>query len=126
MPEELVPKVGMFFDSEEEAYELFRKYAEKAGFPIKWDRAKGTVRDISCSMSGHWPYFKPGQQRVRNKFSKKTGCKVHMKLKDVETDGEEYSGKVMIEQGCTEHNHPLAKTPRVVTGKADALPQKQR
>ena len=49
-----------------------------------------------------------------------------IKLKDVETDGEEYSGKVMIEQGCTEHNHPLAKTPRVVTGKADALPQKQR
>ena len=37
-----------------------------------------------------------------------------MKLKDVETDGEEYSGKVMIEQVCTEHNHPLAKTPRVV------------
>ena len=116
--------MACFFDSEEEAYELFRKYAEKAGFPIKWDRAKGTVRDISCSMSGHWPYFKPGQQRVRNKFSKKTGCKVHMKLKDVETDGEEYSGKVMIEQVCTEHNHPLAKNTE--GGKADALPQKQR
>jgi len=35
--------LACFFDSEEEAYELFRKYAEKAGFPIKWDRAKDTA-----------------------------------------------------------------------------------
>ena len=54
MPEELVPKVGMFFDSEEEAYELFRKYAEKAGFPIKWDTAKAlcVTYPVQCQVIG--------------------------------------------------------------------------
>jgi hypothetical protein len=35
-------------------------------------------------MAGRSKFHKPDQQRVRNKFLKKTGCKVYIKLKDVE------------------------------------------
>ncbi|CAL5000205.1 unnamed protein product [Urochloa decumbens] len=114
MPEGMIPKVGMPFESEEAAYEFFLAYAEKTGFPIKWYRTKTTKRDIACSMGGHWSFAKPPEERVRNKFTKKTGCKVNMKLKDVENSEGEYSGNVVVETVCLDHNHPLAATPRVV------------
>ncbi|CAD6272162.1 unnamed protein product [Miscanthus lutarioriparius] len=94
LAEDMIPKVGMFFDTEEHAYEMFRRYAKATGFPIKWDRKKHTVRDISCSMSGTWKYYKPEQQRTRNKFTKKTGCKVYMKLKHVSDMEGNNNGKV--------------------------------
>jgi hypothetical protein len=109
----MIPKVGMFFDTEEHAYEMFRRYAEATGFPIKWDRKKHTVRDISCSMSGTWKYYKPEQQRTRNKFTKKTGCKVYMKLKHVSDMEGNNNGKVMIDKIRLDHNHPLPDTPSV-------------
>ncbi|OQU77997.1 uncharacterized protein LOC8085124 isoform X2 [Sorghum bicolor] len=108
LPEDMIPKVGLLFDTEEHAYEMFRRYAVATGFPIKWARKKRTVRDISCSMSGTWKYYKPEQQRTRNKFTKKTGCKVYMKLKHVSDMEGNYNGKVIIDKIQLDHNHPLS------------------
>lgn len=102
----------MFFESEEHAYKMFRRYAEAFGFPIKWDRTKLTVREISCSMSGSWKYYKPDQQCTHNKFTKKTVCKVYLKLKDVADTNGSSNRKVMIEKIHLLHNHPLSDTPR--------------
>jgi hypothetical protein len=114
MPKDMIPTEGMFFDSEEDAYEFFRCYAEKCGFPIRYDRSKLSVREILCAMAGRSKFHKPNQQRVRNKFSKKTGCKVYIKLKDVEEMDGDYLGKVKIEKVRLDHNHPMAESQRVV------------
>jgi hypothetical protein len=114
MPKDMIPTDGMFFDSEEDAYEFFRRYEEKCGFPIRYDRSKLSVREIPCAMAGRSKFHKPDQQRVRNKFSKKTGCKVYIKLKYVEEMDNEYLGKVRIEKVRLDHNNPMAESQRVL------------
>jgi hypothetical protein len=52
LPVSFVPNLEMTFGSFDEAYEFYRKYAEKASFPIKKDKIRTCGQDITCSREG--------------------------------------------------------------------------
>jgi hypothetical protein len=52
LPASFVPNLEMTFGSFDEAYEFYRKYAEKAGFPIKKNKIRTCGQDTTCSREG--------------------------------------------------------------------------
>jgi hypothetical protein len=66
----IAPKVGMAFESEDNAYEMYNNYAGKIGFSIRKSTSKlrpyGTIYEkyIVCSVEGHW---KLSHQKARHR-----------------------------------------------------------
>ncbi|XP_027924928.1 protein FAR1-RELATED SEQUENCE 5-like [Vigna unguiculata] len=101
----VAPKIGMEFESEDNAYKCYSMYGVLKGFSIRKDfvnksRINGAVvsRRYTCHRQGYRPnkngtYLRKFQQETR------TGCLAHM------TIARQPNGKFQVTHFETEHNH---------------------
>lgn len=104
---QLVPEVGMIFNSEEQAYDFYNSYAKGKGFSVRKGhlsrRKDGSIRDrhYLCSNEG-------ARQEHRTHITKKpraierTNCLARIELKVTRDNG------WTISKFIDDHNHPLA------------------
>uniref|UniRef100_A0A7N0ZXH5 FAR1 domain-containing protein n=1 Tax=Kalanchoe fedtschenkoi TaxID=63787 RepID=A0A7N0ZXH5_KALFE len=100
------PLVGMEFDSEEAAKLFYGRYAQRMGFVVRvmacWRSEKDgriIARRFGCNREGHKrPNKKLG---IKPKKSFRGGCKAMVRVKC------DRSGKWVITNFVSEHNHPL-------------------
>jgi hypothetical protein len=71
----------MTFTNVDEAYKFYSRYAYEVGFPLKRYRERKNCKWLNCSMEGKRAERGYGNPKVRNTSSKRTQCKVGMKLK---------------------------------------------
>ncbi|XP_042019642.1 protein FAR1-RELATED SEQUENCE 5-like [Salvia splendens] len=106
--QDFIPKIGMEFETEVEAYDFYMKYAKATGFGTRRiaahkDRITGNLLDISfcCCRQG----FRATDNRVvtvkRPRPEIRCGCKAMLKING------RYSGKFRIVKFVEEHNHDL-------------------
>lgn len=104
--QELVPKVGMVFDSEEDAFQFYVAYGCHSGFGIT-RRSNNTFDGFRyrstfiCSKGGQ-SRLRSGVTRPARKRGTKTGCKAKMIVKDAHFQNR---WEVIVLE--LEHNHPL-------------------
>ncbi|CAD6342712.1 unnamed protein product [Miscanthus lutarioriparius] len=67
--EEIVPNEELRFESRDEAEEFYKFYASKAGFDVRITKTMKMVLEMSCNKQGHWDYYKPDEERIREKMS---------------------------------------------------------
>ena len=97
----VVPKVGMSFDSEDKAVEMYNTYAGQVGFSIRKNQIKRRIdtsishKHIVCSSQGH-------QKTESSKGTTRTGCNARVQF-SVSREGVWTVQKVVLE-----HNHYLA------------------
>ncbi|CAI0402770.1 unnamed protein product [Linum tenue] len=101
-----LPEMGMRFDSEEEAYQFYKTYAQATGFRVRKGKvqrsADGTIRKryYFCSRQG---FRSKKQLTKKTKYKRKEtrmGCKAHVCC--VTEDG-----KWVLSHCSLEHNHEL-------------------
>lgn len=104
----LEPEVGMVFYSEEQAYDVYNKYAKRKGFSVRKGhlgrRKDGTIRDrvYLCSYEGtRQKHSTHNTRKPRPVF--RTNCMARIEYK-VNRDGIWVVNKVI-----KEHNHPLIR-----------------
>ncbi|CAM0905945.1 unnamed protein product [Alopecurus aequalis] len=103
---EWVPKVGMVFDSEEDAFQFYVAYGCHSGFGIT-RRSNNTFDGFRyrstfiCSKGGQ-SRLRSGVTRPARKRGTKTGCKAKMIVKDAHFQNR---WEVIVLE--LEHNHPL-------------------
>lgn len=107
--EDIIPYVGMQFDTEDHAYRFYHVYAGFAGFSIRRDWRNKSKLDNKTVMSRKFVCFKEGFKRTKDdddeKVSRKdirTGCLAHVVI------GRELSGKYVVTSFVKDHNHELA------------------
>jgi len=108
LPETIVPNEEFRFDSKDEAEEFYKFYAGKAGFGVRITRTRTTVLELSCNKQRHWDYYKPGEERVRERMSMRCECKAFVKVK-----WNKKKDYWFFERKRLEHNHPLHPSPSV-------------
>nr|XP_034599340.1 protein FAR1-RELATED SEQUENCE 5-like [Setaria viridis]XP_034599341.1 protein FAR1-RELATED SEQUENCE 5-like [Setaria viridis] len=97
----IVPKVGMAFESEDKAYEMYNTYAGKIGFSIRKSHTKrrgdGTLRQkyLVCSNEGH-------RETESSRHTTRTDCDARVQF-SVSKEGIWTVQKVILD-----HNHYLA------------------
>ena len=98
----MAPKIGMTFQSEEKAYEMYNTYAGKVGFSIRKSWTKHHKDDsiyqkhIVCSNQGH------RGNELSLKDITRMGCDAHVQF-NISREGIWIVQKVAVE-----HNHYLA------------------
>ncbi|WOK92864.1 protein FAR1-RELATED SEQUENCE 5-like [Canna indica] len=111
-----IPREGMVFESEHDAYEFYTQYGWKTGFSIRREYGNRsrktdqiTSRKFTCSKEGFRGHDKR-QERVKHpkipRPETRTGCLAHMTIKLNKTNG-----KYLICSFEAEHNHPLHVPP---------------
>ncbi|XP_042057497.1 protein FAR1-RELATED SEQUENCE 5-like [Salvia splendens] len=121
-----VLKLGTEFDSDEQAYRFYHKYAELVGFSVRKDwvnrsKVHGRVmsRKFTCSRQGHRKKDKRDINVKKHRKETRTGCLAYMVVTR-QTDG-----KYIVTQFEAEHNHEdvnLTKAERLLesaSGKED-------
>ncbi|XP_022031669.1 protein FAR1-RELATED SEQUENCE 5-like [Helianthus annuus] len=109
MSESLKPRVGMVFDSVDQAYGFYVKYAHASGFSVRkntsYNNTKGVLKlkHFTCSKEG----FKiPNKGKgKRRKPSKRVGCEAHTKLQ-LTVDGK-YDMVFVPFTGIDNHNRNI-------------------
>ncbi|RLN30643.1 protein FAR1-RELATED SEQUENCE 5-like [Panicum miliaceum] len=81
LPGTIVPNEDWRFESSGEAKEFYYNYAGTAGFDVRITKTHKTVLEMSCNKQGHWEFYKPGEERVREKMSMRCECKAFVKVK---------------------------------------------
>lgn len=106
---EMVPKLGMEFDSENKAYEFYNNYAGMAGFSVRKGWLDKRVSDkttrsrtLVCSREGFRQERKTGIEAKRPRPETRIGCPARMKIKLIP------SGMYRITKFIAEHNHQPA------------------
>jgi hypothetical protein len=98
----IVPEVGMAFDSEDNAYDMYNNYADKIGFSIRKSttrhRSDGTIyqKHLVCSSEGH------AKDDSSSKGMTRTGCGARIQFSVSK------EGVWMVQKVVFEHNHYLA------------------
>lgn len=96
----------MTFESEDAAYSFYNRYARYAGFGIKkgkFDNAR-RARFLHCMRQGNHTYKGEEVNRVRNKTTKRVGCKALIRVKQ---DGDIWK----ITRAQLDHTHHLYVSP---------------
>ena len=101
-----VPKIGMTFSSEEEAFQFYKKYGMEKGFKVRKGKvqrsADGSIskRDFYCSKEGH--RSKKQSTKVKKYTRKETreGCTAMMQIKLK-------NGKWLVSNFSPDHSHDL-------------------
>jgi len=106
LPEAMVPNDELRFNSSDEAKEFYYKYASKAGFDVRITKSHKTVIELNCNKQGHWDFYKPGEDRVREKMSMRCGCMAFVKVKWNIKKGYWFFERIRLE-----HSHPLHPSP---------------
>nr|XP_010930472.1 protein FAR1-RELATED SEQUENCE 7-like [Elaeis guineensis] len=113
LKENFEPKVGMLFDSDEQAYQFYNEYARRIGFSIRkqnMTRSKSgeiKLRRFVCYKEG---YYKGSPFDKDAKFLRtdvRTGCNAHIGIKRLK------NGKFCVHRFQPEHNHKLASSKKV-------------
>ncbi|XP_020238083.1 protein FAR1-RELATED SEQUENCE 5 [Cajanus cajan] len=117
----VAPTIGMEFESEDNAYKCYSKYAVLKGFSIRKDfvnksRINGAVvsRRYTCYRQGYRPN-KNGTHLRKLQQETRTGCLAHM------TIARQPNGKFRVTHFETEHNHEF-----VTPCTAHMLPSQKR
>ncbi|XP_072150581.1 protein FAR1-RELATED SEQUENCE 5-like [Setaria viridis] len=96
----IVPKVGMAFESEDKAYEMYNTYAGKIGFSIRKSHTKrqgdGTLRQkyLVCSNEGH-------RETESSRHTTRTDCDARVQFSVSK------EGVWMVQKVILDHNHYL-------------------
>jgi hypothetical protein len=101
----IVPKVGMNFKDDDNAYKFYKRYAYEVGFPLKKYREKTFSKWINCSREGKSAPKSNDTPRMRNRTSGRTQCKAGIKLKKIYDDEQKLVVAAKIEMVNLEHNH---------------------
>lgn len=122
-----VLKLGTEFESDEQAYRFYHKYAELVGFNVRKDwvnrsKVHGRVmsRKFTCSRQGHRKKDKRDVNVKKHRKETRTGCLAHMVVT------RQPNGKYLVTQFEAEHNHEdvnLTKAERLLespSGKGDS------
>ncbi|KAH6770857.1 hypothetical protein C2S52_015660 [Perilla frutescens var. hirtella] len=101
-----VLKLGTEFESDEQAYRFYHKYAELVGFSVRKDwvnrsKVHGRVmsRKFTCSRQGHRKKDKRDVNVKKHRKETRTGCLAHMVVT------RQLNGKYLVTQFEAEHNH---------------------
>ncbi|KAH6809637.1 hypothetical protein C2S51_027420 [Perilla frutescens var. frutescens] len=101
-----VLKLGTEFESDEQAYRFYHKYAELVGFSVRKDwvnrsKVHGRVmsRKFTCSRQGHRKKDKRDINVKKHRKETRTGCLAHMVVT------RQPNGKYLVTQFEAEHNH---------------------
>ncbi|XP_011101183.1 protein FAR1-RELATED SEQUENCE 5 [Sesamum indicum] len=101
-----VLKIGTEFESDEQAYRFYNKYAELVGFSVRKDwvnrsKVHGRVmsRKFTCSRQGHRKKDKRDVNVKKHRKETRTGCLAHMVVT------RQPHGKYLVTQFEAEHNH---------------------
>lgn len=93
----IVPQVGMSFESEHDAYEMYNTYAGKVGFSVrrsttKYRSSDGTIyqKYVVCSNEGH---------HESSKGTTRTGCNARVQFSVSK------EGMWTVQNVILEHNH---------------------
>ncbi|XP_026398280.1 protein FAR1-RELATED SEQUENCE 5-like [Papaver somniferum] len=106
------PYVGKKFESQDEAYDFYNRFAGKAGFSIRWhstnksrvDPFEVIGRTFCCSCQGlRNRRSKPVEQRKRHQEDVRTDCKAVMMIK-------KRNDRWVVSGVVEEHNHKLVST----------------
>ena len=107
MDPEVVPNFEMSFESFEDAFLFYKKYAGHVGFPIKKNRKRGTTgKDFCCSLEGKHNTKVQDGDRKTSKTSKRDGCKAMVCAREARGGGRVFFTRIVFE-----HNHKLNPTP---------------
>uniref|UniRef100_A0A8I6WED3 Protein FAR1-RELATED SEQUENCE n=1 Tax=Hordeum vulgare subsp. vulgare TaxID=112509 RepID=A0A8I6WED3_HORVV len=110
--DKIVPKEGLCFHSEEEAYNFYNAYAKKKGFSVRWTHRKTRADDTLCAR-----YLVCNKEGVKGKHSThetrkeractRTSCKarVHFHITP--------AGVWIIQKIIAEHNHQMVSPDKV-------------
>lgn len=102
----IVPEVGMTFNSENDAYDMYNTYAGKVGFSIRKNQTKrrhdGSIyqKYIVCSNQGH-------RETESSKDTTRTGCNAHVQF------SVSREGIWTVQKVVADHNHYLASPNKV-------------
>ncbi|KAK2661581.1 hypothetical protein Ddye_000155 [Dipteronia dyeriana] len=117
----VIPKVGMEFESEDQAYKCYSRYAVLEGFSIRKDfvnksRINGAVvsRRYTCYRQGYRP-TKHNVNARKPRQETRTGCLAHM------TIARQPNGRFRVTHFETKHNHEF-----VTPNTAHVLPSQKR
>ncbi|TVU13341.1 hypothetical protein EJB05_40393, partial [Eragrostis curvula] len=102
----IVPNEEKRFATGDEAYDFYCYYASKAGFSVRITKTRDSVLELSCKKQGKWEFYKPGQDRVREKMSMRCACKAFVKVKWNKKKDYWFFERIRME-----HNHPLHPSP---------------
>ncbi|XP_009765927.1 protein FAR1-RELATED SEQUENCE 7-like isoform X2 [Nicotiana tabacum] len=101
-------KLGMEFDSDEQAYECYIEYAAALGFSVRKEYANKnkvqgyvTSRKFTCHKEGYRSKDKRGQTVQKHRKETRTGCLAHIII------SRQSDGKFRITSFQEKHNHPL-------------------
>jgi hypothetical protein len=97
--DEFVPKVGLKFDTLEDAYEYYYNYAKLAGFDVRKGRKSPEVR---CNKEGRCD--SKNIEKKTKKGSARIGCKGHLKAK-LDRKGDHWYYDIVD----LKHNHKLTR-----------------
>jgi hypothetical protein len=103
LPASFVPNLEITFGSFDEAYEFYRKYAEKASFPIKKNKIRTCGQDITCSREGGHKSNVADNERKTPKTSKREGCRAKVCVQLVKDGASACYTRIELH-----HNHCLA------------------
>lgn len=108
LPSTIVPDEQQRFESSDEAKEFYKHYAGKAGFSVRVTKSgiRKSVLEMSCNRQGHWDFYKPEEERVREKMSMRCECKAFVKVKRNMKKKYWFFERIKLE-----HNHPLNPSP---------------
>lgn len=105
--ESMVPKLGLEFESEEDAYMFYKAYAEKAGFGIRMSKMhkkdSGEILDriFVCACEGTRANDKRDDNVKQHRLETRFGCKAKMGVSS------RSNGKYRIFKFIFEHSHDL-------------------
>ncbi|PIN11928.1 hypothetical protein CDL12_15471 [Handroanthus impetiginosus] len=101
-----VLRLGTEFESDEQAYGFYNRYAELVGFTVRKDwvnrsKVHGRVmsRKFTCSRQGHRKKDKRDVNVKKHRKETRTGCLAHMVVT------RQPNGKYLVTQFEAEHNH---------------------
>ncbi|XP_060973319.1 protein FAR1-RELATED SEQUENCE 5-like isoform X2 [Cannabis sativa] len=104
--DEVIPKVGMEFETEEEAYDFYNSYAYKVGFSIRKskgqkDNKNGRMIDriFCCSCQGYREKDKRDVEVIRHRAETRFGCLAMMKICSRQTN------RYRVVEFIAEHTH---------------------
>lgn len=106
--ENWVPRVGMEFDSVEDASNFWLQYGEKMGFNVckhyenKSKDGQVTSRRFVCSKEGFRQPDKRDHLTTNSRAERRTGCKARIGIILIRS-----TGKYQVHDFVSEHNHVL-------------------
>ncbi|KAG2637701.1 hypothetical protein PVAP13_2NG534306 [Panicum virgatum] len=122
----MLPKMNMLFDGENDAYEFYNAYAEKVGFFVRrstlWTTSKNIItrRTFVCSREGFREKKKGAKEAKCPRPETRIGCPASLTIRLTA------NGKYRLTEFVPNHNHQLATASTIHMLKAKKIRRKAR